>query len=996
MSAAVCLTGLGISLFFAQLGWTRTGIWVFGAVFVSAFALFLWMAKRGADAIISRNIPKQAILAEALAPELGTAPTSAVDLVRQLEELKGPVSFSRELAWAHVDATAVALGSVDLQERLATTRHRRRRWAAIALGGAILWALVLTISLDNGRRRLATMLLDPDAARLSDVPLAGDIRITYRYPAYTGLTPRIVEGGDGSISAVIGTEVEVRATADSPPREAVLRVSPLVGTEKQDIPMRIDGRTLDAKLSVLRDGRYHFAMVTDDGERLEDRQLHPIRALLDTFPEVGLDSPVTDVEIKDDQEVSILWRAKDDFGISEVNLVVEPVGSGETRKLPLSTRSEMDARLEGRYRWAVSELGMEPGGEARFYIEALDNDTTNGPKRGVSPSRRLVLFSARANHEKLLARQQEALNALVDWLGAELVSPFPQDKGPDIFAALSTQERLLVTIDRVASTLSLLVSDLREDKLTKPEYVAAFANILEHVTESHSARLQRLTGAKAARAGAGPYRQLASQQTADIKQIERDVIYLDDLLAIQRIDELKETAKDLLAAQRGLREMLEAFAQTQDPALRAELQRRIAELRQQMIELLAKMAAIKERLPGEYRNLESASMLQVGDQLNRLEKLLREGDLEAAARELEQLANMIENMMDSINSAEEEYGGERYAEIRKELGEFAQEFRELEDQQQAIAKRTEQMLAEYRKKSVQQAGRSLDDFVQKARKKTGEALAALDEVAEIDNLLWTPTEQKESDNARQRLLDLDALLEHRDFAEAREMARDALRHENTLERILDSRINRFGRAAPEPRQAARATREARERTSEVGEMLDKLFPEPSEVMSPKELAQMQRMAQKQQELEQKAGELGKKMDDLAQKLPLFGGQPRDDLEGARQEMGQASRKLDTHALPKASAHEQRAVEQLGRLREALEQASQQSGGQGLPLPLGGGGSGRRSGGGHTPDRRDVEIPKTDPNRGEARFRETLREASKQKPPKQYEEAVQRYYRELIR
>ena len=49
-----------------------------------------------------------------------------------------------------------------------------------------------------------------------------------------------------------------------------------------------------------------------------------------------------------------------------------------------------------------------------------------------------------------------------------------------------------------------------------------------------------------------------------------------------------------------------------------------------------------------------------------------------------------------------------------------------------------------------------------------------------------------------------------------------------------------------------------------------------------------------------------------------------------------------------------------------------------------------------PDRRDVEIPKTDPNRGEAKFRETLREASKQKPPKRFEEAVQRYYRELIR
>ena len=89
-------------------------------------------------------------------------------------------------------------------------------------------------------------------------------------------------------------------------------------------------------------------------------------------------------------------------------------------------------------------------------------------------------------------------------------------------------------------------------------------------------------------------------------------------------------------------------------------------------------------------------MLQLGDQLDLLEKLLREGDLEQAAAELEQLANMIENMMDSINNAEEEYGGERYAEMRKQLGEFAQQFKELENEQQALAERAQNMLSEYR------------------------------------------------------------------------------------------------------------------------------------------------------------------------------------------------------------------------------------------------------------------------------------------------------------
>jgi len=39
-----------------------------------------------------------------------------------------------------------------------------------------------------------------------------------------------------------------------------------------------------------------------------------------------------------------------------------------------------------------------------------------------------------------------------------------------------------------------------------------------------------------------------------VAQLEKDIIYLDDLLALQRINELKNTARDLLAAQRSLQE----------------------------------------------------------------------------------------------------------------------------------------------------------------------------------------------------------------------------------------------------------------------------------------------------------------------------------------------------------------------------------------------------------------------------------------------------------
>ena len=72
--------------------------------------------------------------------------------------------------------------------------------------------------------------------------------------------------------------------------------------------------------------------------------------------------------------------------------------------------------------------------------------------------------------------------------------------------------------------------------------------------------------------------------------LEADIIYIDDLLAILRITELKETAKDLLAAQRELKDLVNEYQKTQSPELRQQLSDQIQKLRSQMLTLLARMS----------------------------------------------------------------------------------------------------------------------------------------------------------------------------------------------------------------------------------------------------------------------------------------------------------------------------------------------------------------------------------------------------------------------
>ncbi len=991
-AAGLC-GGIVLALLLAQLGWQRLGLVTGVLALLGALAYVGWQGFfRLSRAGVARIHELAARLAEQLAPELGTSPSSAVDLARRLRE-ETP-TFSRDLAEAHLERTASGLSSIDLTKRYAEQQRRARQRILAISAGSVLLAVVALVGLKQGRARLLAYVRDPSAAELVDIPLAGDLRITYRYPTYTGLPPRVVEGGDGSISAVVGTQVELSATADESVRSAVLKIDFLDGSPSQAVPMTVEGgRRLSTRFGIDKDGRYHFALITADGERLEERRQHLLRAVPDAYPEIQLSAPPGDVELKDNQVIDIRFSARDDFGVAEVALVAELEGEKEPRRVHIAGNDTPETARDGSYRWVVAEMGLQPGAQGRFYLEVVDNVVVSGPKKTTSASRRLNLFSAQKHHEEILQKQQRMLDALVDWLGAELQSPFNGSDAAAATAGLPAQRALVERMANVATELTSLVAAMEEDPLTERPIATAFTNVLEHVRAAQRGRATPLGRIETANAKSALYVQVQRAQKDAITQNEKDIIYLDDLLAIQRIAELKRTAKDLLAAQRDLSSLLQQYKETQDPALRAELTRRMQELKDRMLGLLAKMSEIKQSLPGEYRNLEAASELRINDQLERLERSLREGDFDTAASELEQLANMIENMSNRLGEAEEEFGGERYSEVKQQLAEFAEEFKKLENEQEALAKRSEELTRNYRRQAVQQAGKDLGAVVEKARQKTAQALSELDGLADSENVFGM---SEAVEGARQRLIDLDGLLAQRDFAEAREMVQKALQQEDMLRLAIDAQALR------DPKGQAQKSKvrsdNAKKNTQEVADILDKLFPDPKDVLSPEQQRDMKSAAKRQSELEQRAEKLGQQMDQLSSEVPLFGGEPRANLQSARSEMNQSKGALEGGELPEGSQHSRRAAEALSMLREALEQASK-GGKGGMPLPLGtqGQSGGRRGEGGFEMDpSEDVYIPDADKNRAAPRFRKDLLEAAKQKPPQQYEEAVRKYYEELIR
>ena len=103
-------------------------------------------------------------------------------------------------------------------------------------------------------------------------------------------------------------------------------------------------------------------------------------------------------------------------------------------------------------------------------------------------------------------------------------------------------------------------------------------------------------------------------------------------------------------------------------------------------------------------------------------------------------------------------------------------------------------------------------------------------------------------------------------------------------------------------------------------------------------------------------------------------------------MQRAGGELGKRMAERAGEHQQRALEKLGQAQKEMRQQQRQASG---------GSSSGREGTGQRHSDRKVDIPDADAYRAPQLRRELL-DAMKERAPESYEDAIRRYYEELVR
>jgi hypothetical protein len=200
--------------------------------------------------------------------------------------------------------------------------------------------------------------------RVVDLPEVKQIRVTYHFPAWTGMKDAVEEHG-GDLRAVEGTNAELNVLFSQPVNHAFLTLN-----DGRQVDLAASGQNSDkGTVQIEKDGLYHIATL-DHGQPVRLSDDFFIEARKVNPPEVRIVRPAGEYHASPIEEVTIAVQAQDDFGLNDLALHYSVNGGTEQTAHLLKQKGAKQA--DGSTTIPLEDFHLVPGDLVSVYASAKD------------------------------------------------------------------------------------------------------------------------------------------------------------------------------------------------------------------------------------------------------------------------------------------------------------------------------------------------------------------------------------------------------------------------------------------------------------------------------------------------------------------------------------------------------------------------------------------------------------------------------------------------
>ncbi|MBU0952476.1 MAG: DUF4175 family protein [Elusimicrobia bacterium] len=838
------------------------------------------------------------------------------------------------------------------------------------------------------------------------LPKLGDFHITYYFPSYTGMTSK--EGkmfGDRPL--LLGARIEFSAAANK-----TLKNAALLANYGRKIPLRISsGNKIKGELIIEKDGECWFELIPEDGVIDPSPAHYPLFITKDREPRITILSPAADLLVAQDAKPKIVYKAEDDFGVSNIELRWSVKNLGIANKTPeksmeIKRLNSVKNELTDEYEWALSEIDVKPGDIISYFLKVYDNDTITGPKSSLSDIYTLEIYNYETEHAKveegLKKFREDMLNVLGEQISTKeklckLLNDQAQKLTPEQNKELmDSQENIKKHTNDVNENLKEILDKMENDPYTNYQIYQehkALSESLEQLSKNQMPNAQNSLSQK-------DYPSAKNTMEDIIKNLEKMNLIAEDVLQYQKMEDLINSGNKLNDLAQGLEKGLQSPQNSENMKKLNEALDAIKETMDKMNELMKKMP---QELPEEFINQQAVKDIntqQMQNSADNIRDALSKNNMEQALKEVQNLLKQMQKMLKTMQDASNSVGfGSADKKMDEQVRKSTLELGEIISQQKQVINDTQSM------ENIRQ------DKISKEQEKILEKLAAL---------------QREAINNTHRMIDLSGKinlpvingnyrfqmpdcigpmekvykeLSIKRIVKSKEWLKDIIAAVDSCGQLVEGYSTKISTNQTELwngySKIKTGTIEIKHSEQEILKTLEsEIQPDFSEP----EKAQMRNISEKQNKLKNRALDLDRNIQDLSRKSAAITPEISYNLRRAAHEMTNAESNLNGSKSKEALQSEQKALDCLTGSGESMNSAGESISmmvskfNKPMAMPMqrksnmSGGNAGVKSGAVELPDINDYLPPKE--------YREELIKALKEKYPQTYEQVIKQYYKKL--
>lgn len=700
------------------------GIFSIGSLIILCFVFFKILL---VPLLSLLNKEKIALLIEQKYPSLNNSLISSIQLTAAKPHKK-TVPYSEQLISMLVNDTANRLKQLDVNQVI--RKGFVRLSCTILIASVFIFGMVYVSKRPYYNKNISLLfscLMRGKAAVEKELtaysaPVIGDITISYRYPFYSGLPPRTMYNTSGNIKALKGSEIQISAISDRPLQSAGIVFN------NSRIPFVVEnGKAIKGILSLLESGTYIFETTDSAGRIFQDTTPHTIQLETDQFPEIFFNAPAKDMTVNEKDTVDLKYTAKDDFGIGEISLVFEQKDERKTRML--NTFSKKQLQYSGAHLWSLSELDLQPDDKIAYHLEVKDNDTISDPKVSRSKTYYLEIYGSRKKHRELVQLQEALMQETLHMLSDDLTKRIDDEKCTSKDYLVMTQDGIQERAERIVNLFTDILLGMQDDPMASYSVYYSLENLKNKFRDAtdkkRMAIRQSVLTIPEDTIPIHLLNELQKAQDEEVVEVENTILFLNDLIKKQKLEDVLDTGKNLIQSQNNIEKLLDKLREGEDARLNEKVLselKKIEETIQQMMEKLMQMAQGEHM--DEFLNADALKKLEQDDimkELDAMREAFSKGDMSAALQSAQKLLAALQEMMNQMRSSAQDLADSSYSEMLRNTNQLLDKISELENKERELTENTDKLKRDIQKRTSELTQETFQSFF----KKQGERLEAI-------------------------------------------------------------------------------------------------------------------------------------------------------------------------------------------------------------------------------------------------------------------------------